>query len=101
MQRCLRLDGAEVALTLIGHSASQIAFAAIENAEASQDFFNAINPFAPSSARSFQTSSNQLPIFPKRIKLLPVYAFVQLVDAMQVFDGIICKKLFIVSTAEE
>jgi hypothetical protein len=40
-------------------------------------------------------------IFPKRIKLLPVYAFVHFVDSMQVFDGIICKKLLVLIIAGE
>ena len=42
-----------------------------------------------------------LNIFLKRIKLLPVYAFVYSVDAMQVFDDIICKKLLFLSIAGE
>jgi hypothetical protein len=50
-----------------------------------------------------QCSPEQLPmvIFPKRIKLLPVYVLAHFVDAMQVFDGIICKKLLVLSIAEE
>jgi hypothetical protein len=41
------------------------------------------------------------PNISQRIKLLQGYVFVRIVDAMQVFGGIICKKLLVLSIAEE
>ncbi|MET0961601.1 MAG: hypothetical protein ABWY05_02115, partial [Noviherbaspirillum sp.] len=49
--------------------------------------------------RAGQCRSLPMSIFVKRMTLLRVYALDHFVDGMQVFDGIICKKLFVLLLA--